>query len=33
MKTMSLNRYFNMIESVNGFGATKTSLLDHILEN
>ena len=30
MRTMSLNGYFNIIESATRFGATKTSLLDHI---
>ena len=29
MRTMSLNGYFNVIESATRFGATKTSLLDH----
>ena len=30
MRTISLNGYFNVIESATRFGATKTSLLDHI---
>ena len=30
MRTMSLNGYFNIIESATRFGATKTRLIDHI---